>query len=131
MSDIDFTPVLPEGWERARGYSHGTVASGSRIVHVAGQIGTHDGAADFAAQFERALGRVVEVMRAAGGGAEHITAMRMYVTSVQAYREAGAGLGDAWKTHIGRHFPAMTLVEVTALLNPDAMVEIEAEGVLP
>ena len=132
MSDIEFTPVLPEGWERPRGYSHGAVSTGSRRVHVAGQIGTQEGAAgDFGAQFGRALDRGVEVMRAAGGTAENITAMRIYVTSVQAYREAGPALGEGWKNTMGRHFPAMTLVEVTALLNPDALVEIEAEGVLP
>ena len=134
MSDIDYKAILPEGWQRPRGYSHGVSSAGSRIVHVAGQTGTQEdapGGGDFGVQFGAALERVVSVMQAAGGTAEHITAMRLYVTSVAAYQEAGAALGEAWRRHIGKHFPAMTLVEVTALLNPDALVEIEAEGVLP
>ncbi len=137
MSDIDFTVVLPDGWERPRGYSHGAVSSGGRRVHVAGQVGTEEGSpggvpgGDFAAQWGRALGRVVEVMRAAGGSAENITAMRVYVTSLTAYREAGAALGEGWKSSLGRHFPAITLVEVTGLVDANALVEIEAEGVLP
>ncbi len=137
MSDFDFSVVLPDGWERPRGYSHGAISAGSRRVHVAGQTGTQEGSpggvpgGDFGAQWGRALGRVVEVMKAAGGGAENITAMRIYVTSLKAYAEAGPSVGDGWRNSMGRHFPAMTLVEVTGLLHPDALVEIEAEGVLP
>ena len=137
MSEIDFTALLPEGWERPRGYSHGVVSVGSRRVQVAGQTGTQQDApgdvpgGSFGEQFGRALERVVRVMASAGGGAEHITAMRLYVTSLEAYRGAGAALGEAWKAHMGRNFPAMTLVEVSGLLNPQALVEIEAEGVLP
>ncbi|MCZ6730602.1 MAG: RidA family protein [SAR324 cluster bacterium] len=133
MSDIDYTAILPEGWPRARGYSHGVSSAGGRSVHIAGQIGVQDGApaGGFGVQFGSALERVVTVMQSAGGKAEHITAMRIYVTSINAYREAGAALGEAWIKHLGKHFPAMTLVEVSALLNPDALVEIAAEGRLP
>ncbi len=137
MSEFEFTPLLPEGWERAKGYAHGVRSAGGRRVHIAGKTGTLDGSpggvpgGDFAMQFEAALAGVVEVMKAAGGSAENITMMRLYVTSLSAYREAGAAVGAAWKKVIGRHFPAMTLVEVSGLLNPDALVEIEAEGVLP
>ena len=70
-------------------------------------------------------------MAAAGGGAEHITAIRLYVTDLEAYNSAGKALGEAWKAHMGRNFPAMTLVVVSGLINPHALVEIEAEGVLP
>ncbi len=133
MSNIQFTPLLPEGWARARGYAHGVSSSGSRIVHIAGKTGMDEGspAGSFAEQYARALGRVVEIMKTAGGSAENITMMRVYVTSVKPFREAGAGLGEAWKKHMGRHFPAVTLVEVNELLDPHALVEIEAEGVLP
>jgi enamine deaminase RidA (YjgF/YER057c/UK114 family) len=133
MSSIDFTALLPEGWQRARGYSHGVKAKGGHIVYVAGKTGIEEGqpAGDFGQQFERALGRVVAVMKTAGGAAENICTMRLYVTSVNAYRNNGAALAEAWKKHMGRHFPAMTLVEVTALLQPEAVVEIESEGVLP
>lgn len=130
MSDIAYQAILPEGWERARGYSYGTVAAGSRIIAVAGQTGTEAGS-DFGAQYTRALARVVEVMESAGGKAEHITAMRIYVTDMDAYRNAGAAMAEAWKASIGRHFPASTLVQVVALIRPEAMVEIEADGVLP
>lgn len=137
MSEIDFTVLLPDGWERPRGYSHGVRSVGSRRVHVAGQTGTQEDApgdvpgGGFGAQFGRALERVVQVMASAGGGAEHITAMRLYVTSLEAYRGAGAALGGAWNAHMGRNFPAITLVEVSGLIDPHALVEIEAEGVLP
>jgi enamine deaminase RidA (YjgF/YER057c/UK114 family) len=136
MSDIDYRVILPEGWERPRGYSHGISSQGSRRVHIAGQTGTGDEAEDnvpggsFGAQFGRALERVVQVMTAAGGGAENITAIRLYITDLEAYNSAGAALGEAWKAHMGRNFPAMTLVVVSGLLNPHALVEIEAEGVL-
>jgi len=128
MSDIHFQALLPDGWERARGYSYGAVSSGSRVVHIAGQIGAPG---NFGEQWERALGKVVEVMATAGGTAENITMMRIYVTDMAAYQSAGAALGEAWKKHMGRHFPAMTLVAVTALVSDQALVEIEAEGLLP
>ena len=142
MSDIDYKPILPDGWERPRGYSHGVISAGSRRVHIAGQTGTREDAADgvagggvaggsFGAQFSRALERVVQVMAAAGGTAENITAIRLYITDLDAYLSPEAALGEAWKAHMGRHFPAMTLVVVSGLLNRNALVEIEAEGVLP
>ena len=137
MSDIDYKVILPEGWERPRGYSQGVCSSGSRRLHIAGQTGTKDDAAsdvpggNFGAQFGRALERVVQVAAAAGGTAENITAIRLYITDLDAYLSAGAALGEAWKAHMGRSFPAMTLVVVSGLLNPNALVEIEAEGVLP
>lgn len=133
MSNIQFTPLLPEGWARARGYAHGVSSSGSRIVHIAGQTGMDPDspAGSFTEQYARALGRVVEVIKTAGGSAENITMMRVYVTSAKAFREAGVELGEAWKKHMGRHFPAITLVEVNELFDPQAQVEIEAEGGLP
>ena len=130
MSDIRFTDLTPPGWERAGGFSPGVRSSGSQTVHIAGQTGA-DAGADFGAQFEQALGKVVAVMQAAGGTAQNITMLRYFVTSVDAYLGAGPALKAAWGQHMGRHFPASTLVEVTRLLNPQAQVEIEAEGVLP
>ncbi len=88
MSEFEFTALLPEGWERPRVYSHGVVSVGGRRVQVAGQTGTQEDApgdvpgGSFGAQFGRSLGRVVQVMASAGGGAEHITAMRLYVPSL-------------------------------------------------
>lgn len=141
MSDIGYEVILPDGWERPRGYSHGVCSAGSRRVHIAGQTGTREDAGsipggavpggDFGAQFGHALERVTQVMAAAGGSAENITAIRLYITDLDAYLSAGPALGEAWKTHMGRNYPAMTLVVVSGLLNSDALVEIEAEGVLP
>ncbi len=137
MSDIEFTAILPVGWERASGYSHGVKCKGGTAVYIAGKTGVAAPGAGapadggFAAQFDRALAKVVQVMRAAGGQPEHFTMMRFYVTDVQAYRDARSELGVAWRTHMGRHFPATTLLEVKGLLQPEALVEIDAEGMLP
>ena len=137
MSEIDYQAILPEGWQRARGFSYGVVATGSRILRIAGQIGGAEGGQrvdpglDFGGQWERAMGNLVAIVRAAGGEPEHIVMLRAYVTDTEAFNAAGAAVGAAWGEHLGRHFPAMTLVEVSRLLDPNAMVEIEGEAVLP
>ncbi|MFP6708181.1 MAG: RidA family protein [Alphaproteobacteria bacterium] len=137
MSAIDYTAILPEGWDRARGFSWGVVANGSRILRIAGQIGGERGGvpveatADFGVQWERAMGNLVTILRAAGGEPEHIVMLRGFVTDIDAFNASGAAVGAAWGEHLGRHFPAMTLVEVSRLLDPNAMVEIEGEAVLP
>ncbi|ARU04058.1 hypothetical protein CCO03_04645 [Comamonas serinivorans] len=136
MSDIHYQAVLPEGWQRPRGFSHGVVAQGSKLLRIAGQIGSKPDAhgveagLDFGQQWERALGNVVAVVRAAGGSASHLVALRVYVTRMDDFREHGAAIGAAWSTHLGKHFPAMTLVQVAGLLDAHATVEIEAEAVL-
>jgi enamine deaminase RidA (YjgF/YER057c/UK114 family) len=136
MSAFDYEAILPAGWERARGFSYGVVARGSRILRVAGQIASEKGTGgveaglDFGAQWERALGNVVTVVEAAGGAAERIVMLRAFVTDLDAFRSAGAALGAGWRAHLGKHFPAMTLVEVSRLVDPNALVEIEAEAVL-
>jgi len=125
----------PEGWPRPRGFSNGTAARG-RVVHVAGQIGRHPetdelAAGGFGAQAAQALANVVAVVKAAGGSAADIAMMTWYVTDIAAYKAAGREIGAAYKELIGRHFPAMTMVQVAALLDEDAMVEIDATAVLP
>lgn len=133
-------PELPE----PRGWNHGLLAPadpGGRILFVAGQTaGGADGrvaaagraaADDFAAQFAVALERVLAVVRAAGGEAAHIGRMTVFVTDLAAYRDARAGLGAVWRARMGRHYPAMALVEVSGLVEPGALVEIEATAVLP
>ncbi|MET0335060.1 MAG: RidA family protein [Rhizobacter sp.] len=137
MSDIHYQSVLPEGWPRARGYSHGVVAQGTRQVRIAGQIGKAAGesavnpGADFGVQWTHALANVVTVLRAAGGTAAHLVVLRVYVTDVAEFNQHGAAVGQSWSESIGKHFPAMTLVQVSKLLDPHAKVEIEAEAVLP
>ena len=137
MSEIDYTAVLPEGWGRARGFSYGVIATGARVLRIAGQIAATEGnksvdpALDFGGQWERAMGNMVTVLRAAGGEPSHLVMMRAYVTDIDAFNAAGAEVGAAWGEHLGKHFPAMTLVEVSRLIDPNAMVEIEGEVVLP
>lgn len=135
MSDIDYRAVLPEGWTRPRGFSHATVTKGSRVVRVSGQIASEDGAAvrvglSLGAQWRIALGNVVAVVRAAGGDVPNIVLLRAFVTDMAEFRKGGVEVGEAWQATIGRHFPAMTLVEVTKLIDPNARVEIECEAVL-
>jgi enamine deaminase RidA (YjgF/YER057c/UK114 family) len=123
----------PPSLGRPRGYSNGVVAEG-RLLFVAGQIGWDaEGrfAEGFLAQFDRALGNVVEVIRAAGGAPESLCRLTVYVTDKHAYLTAVKEIGASWRKHLGRHFPAMTLVEVKALLEDRALCELEATACLP
>ncbi len=136
-SDIAYTPILPEGWPRPRGFSHAVVATGSKSVRIAGQIGREPGQPQIAAgtdagtQWRVALGNVVAVLKAAGGEPGHLVMLRAYVTDIAEFNEAGPAIGAAWGATLGRHFPAMTLVQVSALIDPNAKVEIEGEAILP
>lgn len=136
-SDIAYTPILPDGWQRPRGFSHGVVAQGTRSIRIAGQIGREPGQAhipagtDAGAQWRVALANLVTVLKAAGGEPRHLVALRAYVTDIAEFNAAGAAIGAAWGVTLGRHFPAMTLVQVSALIDPNAKVEIEGEAVLP
>ncbi|HEX8363512.1 MAG TPA: RidA family protein [Longimicrobium sp.] len=127
--------LQPEGWARPRGYSNGTAASG-RVVFTAGQIGwnprtCHFETDDFAAQVAQTLRNVAAVLAEAGARPEHVTRLTWYVTSRDAYLSAGRALGDAYREIFGRHYPAMAVVVVAALLEPRALVEIEATAVVP
>jgi len=137
MSDIAYTPILPEGWPRPRGFSHAVVATGTRSVRIAGQIGREPAQAhipadaDAGMQWHIALSNLVTVLKAAGGQPQHLVALRAYVTDIAEFNAAGAAVGAAWGATLGRHFPAMTLVQVSALIDPNAKVEIEGEAILP
>ena len=126
--------IQPAGWARPVGYSHGMVATG-RLLAVAGQIGAGpDGGVvegGLAAQLDRALANVIEVVAAAGGRAQDIVAMTIFVVDRLAYLAARAELGEVWRRRAGRHYPALTLVEVKGLLAERAVVEIQALAVLP
>ena len=129
-------PINPEALGAAKGYSHGVIApAGCRLLFVAGQVGWDRAqrivSSDFTAQFERALDNVLVVVRAAGGGPEHVVRMTLYVRDKTSYTESLKSLGGAWRSRMGRHYPAMTLVEVSALLEDGALVEIEATAALP
>ncbi|MCW5730020.1 MAG: RidA family protein [Alphaproteobacteria bacterium] len=124
----------PDAWAPPKGYSNGVLAEG-RQVFVAGQIGWN-AAGEFesdalGAQAAQALANTIEVLRLAGAGPEHIVRMTWYVTDKKEYLAARAEIGAAYRRHIGRHFPAMTLVQVSALLEDRAKVEIETTAVIP
>jgi len=125
--------VHPPGWPAAKGYANGVVARG-RTLFVAGQIGWTPAGVfehhDFAGQFAQALDNVLAVVRAAGGSAESIARMTVYVTDLAEYRGALRAVGQAWRERLGKHFPAMALVGVAGLVEPLAKVEIEATAVL-
>ncbi|HVY48298.1 MAG TPA: RidA family protein [Minicystis sp.] len=127
------TFVEVPGWPAPKGYANGVVARGATLF-VAGQVGWDASGAfasdDLAEQFAQALDNVLAVVRAAGGGPEHLAKMTVYVTDVGAYRAATRAIGAAWRARLGRHFPAMALVGVTELVEPRAKVEIEAVAVL-
>ena len=117
------------GWPAPRGYANGRTGRG-RAVHVAGQIGWDEhgafGSSELVPQFAKALDNVIAVVRAAGGTPEDIAAMTVYVTDIAAYRGAQRALGAAWRERLGKHFPAMALVAVSHLVEPEAVVEIQA-----
>lgn len=122
--------VNPEELGRHSGFSHGIVApEGGRVLFVAGQ--TAPGAGGLVSQFRAALERALAVVRGAGGRPEHVARMTVYVTDMTIYRAERSRLGDVWRAVMGRHYPAMALVEVRALVDPGAVVEIEATAVLP
>ncbi len=128
--------VNPEELGAPSGYSHGVLApAGGRLLFVAGQIGwDRDGrlvGPGFTAQFERALGNVLAVVESAGGGPADLARLTIYVADREEYRAALADVGRAYRRLMGRHYPAMALVEVQALLEPGARVEIEGTAVLP
>jgi len=127
--------LQPDNWKRPRGYSNGIAASG-RFVFVAGQVAFDPTTAeivsdDFAAQVRQTLANTVEVLREGGAEPGHICRMTWYVTSKQAYIDQIAEVGAAYQETIGRHYPAIALIEVKGLLDPRAQVEIETTAVVP
>jgi enamine deaminase RidA (YjgF/YER057c/UK114 family) len=127
--------LLPEGWAKPIGYANGIAARG-RLVFVAGQIGWNPATCqfetdDFAAQTEQTLRNVAAVLREAGAGPEHIARMTWYITDKPAYLAARRDIGRAWREILGRFYPAMAVVVVSALIEDRAKVEIEATAVIP
>ena len=125
--------VLPEGWHRPKGYSNAVIAQG-RQIYVAGQVGWDSeerfNSDDIAEQAAQALRNVVAVLEAAGARPEHIVRMTWYVTDKAAYIAGLKEIGQAYRAIIGRNFPAMTAVEVTALIEDRAKVEVECTAVV-
>lgn len=137
-------PVHPYGWPPPRGYTNGLIApAGRRLLAVAGQIGwdtagklaqpTPDAPAEDAVvcQFAQALRNVMAVVTAAGGNAEDVISLRIYVTDKHRYAAHSKQIGVAYRAVFGGHYPAMALVQVADLLENGALVEIEALATLP
>jgi len=126
--------LQPEGWEKPRGYSNGVAAEG-RLVFVAGQIGWNAAqrfdSDDFVAQVRQALANVVAVLAEAGARPEHIVRMTWYVTDRAEYLACGREIGAVFRELIGVYHAAMSAVQVSALMEPRAKVEIEVTAVLP
>jgi enamine deaminase RidA (YjgF/YER057c/UK114 family) len=126
--------LQPPGWPEPRGYANGIAAEG-RLVFVAGQIGWDATgafpASDLAGQVRQTLENVVAVVAEAGGGPEHVARMTWYLVDRAEYLGSLRVIGAAYREVMGRHFPAMAVVEVAGLLEPDAKVEIDAMAVVP
>ena len=130
MADL----INPPSLARARGYSHGASARG-RVLALAGQIGWDANgqlvAGEFVPQFAQALANLAETLRCAGGKPEDLISLRIYVTDKRQYLASIREVGAAYRQHLGKHFPAMALLQVAALLEDGALVEIEGLAVLP
>ena len=126
--------LQPEGWAKPIGYSNGIAARG-RLVFIGGQVGWNGQQQwetdDFADQVRQTLENIVAILAEAGAGPQHITTMTWYFTSKAEYLANLKGLGQAYRDVIGKHFPAMAAVEVTALVEDRAKVEIQAMAVVP
>jgi enamine deaminase RidA (YjgF/YER057c/UK114 family) len=126
-------PVNPDSLAKPQGFSHGMKGSGD-LLFVAGQIGwNREGrmvSDDLALQFAQALENVLDVVWTAGGKPESIARMTVYVTDKADYVRKRKPIGEAWRKRMGRHYPAMALVEVKSLVEDDAKVEIEATALL-
>ena len=132
--DAPLDLLHPQHWKRPSGYANG-VAGAGRLVFVAGQVGWNAAqqfeSRDFVAQVRQALDNVVAVVREAGGTPAHIARLTWFITDKREYLSRLPEIGEAYRRVMGKHFPAMTMVEVNALMEDEAKVEIEASAVVP
>jgi enamine deaminase RidA (YjgF/YER057c/UK114 family) len=126
--------LQPEGWARPIGYSNGISARG-RLVFVSGQVGWDAECRfvsdDLVQQIAQALRNIVDVVKQAGGGPEHITALTWFVTNVDEYKRARKEIGKAYREIMGSHYPTMSVLQVVGFVETDAKVEIQAFAVVP
>jgi enamine deaminase RidA (YjgF/YER057c/UK114 family) len=126
--------LLPDGWPRPRGYANGVLAEG-RMIFTGGVIGwderEHIVADDLAGQFRQILKNILAILAQGGAAPEHIVRLTWYITDRQAYLSSLAEIGAIWREYMGRNYPAMAVVVVTALVEARALIEIEATAVLP
>ncbi len=129
--------IHPDGWKPAKGYANAMRVEGAgKLLFLAGQIAWNAdqqlvGRGDMAVQFGQALENVIACVRAAGGEPQHIVRMTVFVTDKRAYVSDARAIGERWRALLGKHYPAMSLVEVADLLEDGALVEIEATAALP
>jgi enamine deaminase RidA (YjgF/YER057c/UK114 family) len=119
--------VNPPELGKPSGFSHAIVSTG-RTVHLAGQLGA---GATIGEQFDGAAGNLMLALEAAGGTAEDLVSLQIFTTDVAAYKQALPQIGEAWRKHFGRHYPAMGLFGIAELFEPDALVELMGVAVLP
>lgn len=126
--------LQPAGWPRPKGYSNGIEARG-RVIYTAGLVGWNAEekfvARDLPGQFEQLLHNLVAVLAEAGAGPEHVVRMTWYVTDKQAYLRDARRIGEIYRAIMGRVFPTMAVVQVVALMEDEALIEIEATAVVP
>jgi enamine deaminase RidA (YjgF/YER057c/UK114 family) len=132
---MTFKLINPDSLGAPRGYSNGVLAdAGGRLLFVAGQVGWNEKQTivsdSFAQQFDRALANVIAVVSEAGGAPDQIARLVLYVTNKKEYNDSLREVGESYRARMGKHFPAMVLVEVKGLLDDQAKVEIEAVAVL-
>jgi enamine deaminase RidA (YjgF/YER057c/UK114 family) len=133
QNEIFLRVLQPASWARPRGYANGIVASG-RTIFLAGQVGwdAHGRFAEgLADQVGQVLANIVTLLAEAGAEPRHLVRLVWYLTDLRAYRENQGAIGAAYRRVIGMHFPAMSAIGVTELVEPAALVEIEATAVLP
>ena len=131
-----FTLINPEALGAPRGYANGLLVDGAgQLLFIAGQVAWDKNhqivSDDFVEQFDQALANVFAVVQAAGGKAENIVRLVIYITDKVAYREHTKQVGERYRKHMGKHFPAMVLVQVAGLLEDRAKIEIEGMAVIP
>ena len=126
--------LQPPTWPQPKGYSNGIMTEG-KLIFIGGQIGWDESGnfphSDFVGQVQVALTNTVAVLKEAGAGPEHLVRMTWYITDKQEYLESVKDLGQVYRDILGKHYPAMSMVQVTALMEDEAKVEIESTAVLP
>ena len=131
---MSFTIINPESLGAPRGYANGVLAEAGRLLFIAGQVAWDERqqivSDDLVAQFDRALANVITVVNDAGGKPEQIARLNIYVTDKNEYRDRMNEIGERYRARMGKHFPAMALVEVKSLLEDGAKIEIEGTAVL-
>lgn len=131
---MSFTFINPASLGAPRGYSNGVLTEGGRLLFIAGQIAWNEEqqivSDDLVAQFDRALANLITVVTEAGGTPDQIARLILYVTDKNDYQQRTKEIGDRYRARMGKHFPAMVLVEVKSLLDDAARIEIEGIAVL-